>query len=271
MIYRLNDEFTKVEEKDGVIQNKSCHAMIEVVTTDGMPEKDTGISLKPREKLAFSVETGKSLYARCECLEFSGANLAVVNFKKPASGGEGAGGAVGSIVYGHFVLPGYVKSAGQLLKRDDYPELYACAVENNLVLPEVDWANGMQGMYGEGDGSTTFRVPDLRGQFLRAVDDGAGLDADRVLGSAQGDAIRNITGSYVQSCENAGVVSGIGGHWGDGAFLDDISVNSRPYAIPCSNRHTGLSAGVSFDASRVVATAEENRPKNVALIAQIKY
>lgn len=261
MIYRLNDEFTKVEEKDGVMQNKSCHAMIEVVTTDGTPEKDTGISLKPREKLAFSVENGKSLYARCECLEFSGANLAVVNFKKPASGGEGAGGAVGSIVYGHFVLPGYVKADGQLLKREDYAELYACAVENNLVLPESDWSNGMQGMYGDGDGSTTFRMPDLRGQFLRALDDGVDIDANRALGSVQGDAIRNITGKL------GGVRTTSSKTLSDyGSFYYKYE-----YAPAGSGQGNNVAYLEGFDASLVVPTAEENRPKNIALIAQIKY
>lgn len=261
MIYRLNDEFTKIGEKDGVMQNKSCHAMIEVVTTDATPEKDTGISLKPREKLAFSVEAGKSLYARCECLEFSGANLAVVNFKKPASGGEGAGGAaVGSIVYGHFVLPGYVKAAGQLLKRDDYPALYACAVENNLVLPEADWENGMQGMYGDGDGNTTFRVPDLRGQFLRGLDDEVGMDTGRVLGSVQGDAIRNITGKLGVRTSNSKSYDDYG------AFY-----YTNEYAPGAGGSGNVVAYLSGFDASLVVPTANENRPRNVALIAQIKY
>jgi len=39
--------------------------------------------------------------------------------------------------------------------------------------------------YGAGDGSTTFALPDRRGVFLRALDDGAGIDAGRVIGSRQ--------------------------------------------------------------------------------------
>lgn len=40
--------------------------------------------------------------------------------------------------------------------------------------------------YGAGDGSTTFNLPDLRGRFVRALDEGAGLDPGRTLGSWQG-------------------------------------------------------------------------------------
>lgn len=39
--------------------------------------------------------------------------------------------------------------------------------------------------YGNGNGTTTFNLPDLRGEFLRGWDDGRGIDAGRNLGSAQ--------------------------------------------------------------------------------------
>ena len=41
--------------------------------------------------------------------------------------------------------------------------------------------------YGAGDGSTTFNVPETRGEFLRSLDDGRGVDSGRTRGSAQGD------------------------------------------------------------------------------------
>jgi microcystin-dependent protein len=41
--------------------------------------------------------------------------------------------------------------------------------------------------FGAGDGSTTFKLPDLRGEFIRGYDDGRGVDSGRVFGSSQAD------------------------------------------------------------------------------------
>lgn len=41
--------------------------------------------------------------------------------------------------------------------------------------------------WGAGDGSTTFNLPDLRGEFLRGWDNGRGVDSGRVFGSFQAD------------------------------------------------------------------------------------
>lgn len=57
--------------------------------------------------------------------------------------------------------------------------------------------------FGPGDGSTTFTVPDMRGYFPRAWDNGRGVDPARTLGSSQADAVGPVpygdvdTGSIV--------------------------------------------------------------------------
>lgn len=43
---------------------------------------------------------------------------------------------------------------------------------------------------GPGNGSTTFNLPDYRGEFMRGLDNGRGVDPSRVIGSAQGDSFR---------------------------------------------------------------------------------
>jgi len=42
-------------------------------------------------------------------------------------------------------------------------------------------------VYGIGDGTTTFNLPDLRGEFIRGFDSGRGVDSGRTLGSTQTD------------------------------------------------------------------------------------
>jgi microcystin-dependent protein len=53
------------------------------------------------------------------------------------------------------------------------------------------------GFFGQGDGSTTFRIPDLRGYTLRTWDDGKGIDSGRVVGSTQAD--QNLSHTHTVS------------------------------------------------------------------------
>ncbi|WP_187987373.1 tail fiber protein [Escherichia coli] len=95
-------------------------------------------------------------------------------------------------------------------------------------------------------------LPDLRGEFIRGWDDGRGVDSGRAILSAQGDAIRNINGA-----------------------ITDVRFNTSPAANgvftisnlgPASSDSTGSGSAkrVTFDASTVVPTASENRPRNIA-------
>ena len=72
---------------------------------------------------------------------------------------------------------GYIKANGALLSRTAYA-----------------WLFGRIGTtYGAGDGSTTFAIPDLRGEFVRGLDDGRGVDSGRVIGSAQASQMQSHT------------------------------------------------------------------------------
>lgn len=131
---------------------------------------------------------------------------------------------------------GWIKANGALVSRSAYGALFA-------VIGTT---------YGAGDGATTFALPDLRGEFVRGFDDGRGVDSARVFGSAQGDALREHghksqaagggTGNYRMSIATDG----------DGAIYDN------------SDR---IIEGVDGTAP----VAAENRPRNVALLACIKF
>ena len=63
-------------------------------------------------------------------------------------------------------------------------------------------------LYGVGDGSTTFTLPDLRGEFIRGFDNGRGIDTSRSIGSWQDDSFETHTHTVDSS---AGLGSSIGG------------------------------------------------------------
>lgn len=94
--------------------------------------------------------------------------------------------------------------------------------------------------YGAGDGATTFNLPELRGEFIRSLDDGRGVDAARALGSAQADELKSHLHTIPISTSTNYGYSGAGGVGG-------------------GTTNTGNTGGT------------ETRPRNVALLACIKY
>lgn len=189
------------------------------------------------------------------------------DYKINYEGTSGNFGDVGDVTLAYILKPDYIKANGALVSREEYPLLYSFAVANKLIVTEAEWEGGMQGLYSEGNGSTTFRLPDLRGQFLRGLDMGIGVDEGRVLGSVQGDAIRNITGTTMDA-----LIPSIAPTTHTGAFSPtQLDGHAISHIANQTNAAYAYKSITSFDASRVVPTAVENRPKNIALIAQIKY
>jgi phage-related tail fiber protein len=157
-------------------------------------------------------------------------------------------GAPGTFFYfaGSTPPAGAIKSNGAAVSRTVYSDLFA--------------AIGTR--YGAGDGSTTFNVPEGRAEFIRGLDDGRGVDVARVLGSPQGDAIRNIVG-YLSG-------AGFFGFFDLGTGAMDVSSNVSGVGISNSGSSSNYN-DFTFDASRVVPTASENRPRNLALLPCILY
>jgi putative tail fiber protein len=151
---------------------------------------------------------------------------------------------------GQTAPAGWLKANGAAVSRTAYAALFAAIGTT----------------YGAGDGRSTFNLPDLRGEFIRGWDDGRGIDRGRALGSAQGDAIRNITGSID--------TGGQGGHqlFDEATATGALAISRRQWKAWTSDTQDGRSnpAAFDFDASRVVPTAAENRPRNIALLACIK-
>ena len=109
------------------------------------------------------------------------------------------------------------------------------------------------------------QLPDLRGEFIRGWDNGREVDVRRTLLSAQGDAIRNITGGSdnilkSKTTANRGAFSGSETDWRP--TLADRSTNLN--SINTGDSYVYKEMNIGFDASRVVPTANENRPRNIA-------
>ncbi len=104
--------------------------------------------------------------------------------------------------------------------------------------------------FGAGDGSSTFNIPDLRGEFLRGWDNGRGVDDGRVFGSVQGHAL----GRHQHYLSN-GVAHNRNEHaGGNGGSIGSSRQGSLPY-----NSYTTPAGG------------SETRPRNVAFNFYIKY
>lgn len=105
-------------------------------------------------------------------------------------------------------------------------------------------------------------VPDYRGVFLRGYGSRTSTHYGTVthqsgsLGELQGDAIRNITGNITSIYGRQNV--------SDGAFQRTKAYENIDYDKGANMAH------YSFDASRVVPTATENRPINIAVKYLIK-
>ncbi|HHK5574465.1 TPA: phage tail protein [Neisseria cinerea] len=158
----------------------------------------------------------------------------------------------GAVMYfaGQTAPTGWLKANGAAVSRTNYAALFAAIGTT----------------YGTGDGRTTFNLPDLRGEFVRGWDDGRGIDSGRALGSTQGDAIRNITGK-IDSGKN-GALQLFDYIEPTGAF--GVEKSWKQWTSEGNGGNDNIPRAITFDASRVVPTANENRPRNIALLACIK-
>lgn len=144
--------------------------------------------------------------------------------------------------------------------------------------------------YGAGNGTTTFNLPDLRGEFVRGWDNGRGVDTGRVLGSAQAQAtarpttgFTGITNSYTHNhgIGNGATSTNTPGAGAFGLIRQSASAESRTVATV-----DATSAGTEPDLltpPRVIPNDthshtvtidgggdSETRPRNVAMVYAIK-
>jgi microcystin-dependent protein len=127
---------------------------------------------------------------------------------------------------------GWLYCDGQAVSRTTYSALFAM----------------ISTIYGAGNGSTTFNVPDLRGAFIRGWDSERGLDPSRAFGSYQDDSFASHTHTVT-----AGQASGTSSGCGNGEAFQRAGDSS------CGTSTTSATGST------------ETRPKNYAMDYCIKY
>lgn len=165
-----------------------------------------------------------------------------------------------------YIPEGWAPADGIILDRALWPDAWDAIQVGYSRVTDESWIRDpiLRGCFSIGNGSTTFRIPDLNGKsegslgaaFLR----GDGKNSFGEIGRIQGDAIRNITGDFGSlggQINNAyGIVIGSK----NGVFVGH-GENGRPTSSNIGEPALG-SEFIAFDASRVVPTAVENRVVN---------
>lgn len=164
-----------------------------------------------------------------------GAAVGTINFDGFALGGAEAL-KPGDVVYTSRTAanPGTLKMNGAAISRTAYAGLFA----------------QIGTTFGAGDGATTFNVPEVRGEFIRCLADGRAVDTGRALGSYQAGQNESHSHSFSHSLYNysgAGSGTNYTGVDGGGGYAGDVGTGT-----------SGSGGG-------------ESRPRNVALLACIKY
>nr|DAQ40412.1 MAG TPA: tail collar fiber protein [Caudoviricetes sp.] len=126
---------------------------------------------------------------------------------------------------------GWLKANGAAVSRTTYAALF----------------DAIGTTFGVGDGRTTFNLPDLRGEFIRGLDDGRNIDGGRGLGTVQVDAIK----THTITVPNSGFEGRVQGSW----F----------YAESGNGNNNQRENTITYNGEN------ETRPRNVALLACIKY
>ena len=154
---------------------------------------------------------------------------------------------------------GYLECNGTAVSRSTFAALFA------LI--------GTQ--YGAGNGSTTFNLPDLRGEFVRGFDNGRGVDSGRSIASNQ--TAQNQSHSHGANANATSNVNDPGhkhssrgyGNQDDGGNQFTGSNNSDTRNNAINNANTGISVVTNVSVS-VANEGGESRPRNVAMMYIIK-
>lgn len=158
---------------------------------------------------------------------------------------------------------GWVKCNGAAVNRTGtYARLWTFAqASGNLAASE---GAKQAGQFGPGNGTTTFTLPDLRGEFVRGWADDRSVDTGRVIGTAQGDDYKQ----HSHGVTDPGHTHQILGNTG---VNNDIRVTIAAGSGSGDSDNTqSATTGITINNSPTTG-GTETRPRNVALLYCVKY
>jgi len=147
------------------------------------------------------------------------------------------------------VPAGYLKANGAAVSRTAYANLFA----------------SLGTYYGGGDGVSTFNLPDLRGRFVRGLDEGAGVDPGRGLGTHQNS--QNASHTHSASSDAQGEHS----HGLTMGYTDLDSGNFGGGRNAYGTQYTQPAGSHAHNITVAASGGNESRPVNIAFIYCIKY
>ena len=165
------------------------------------------------------------------------------------------GTPIGSVRGSLYLPKGYIKANGATVNRADYPRLVKWINDNNLW---TDDTATYQGLFGKGNGSTTFKLPD----FTSRIEWFSGNDAGKYILPG----LPNITGfvGYMRSTSNNPGVSGALYYREKAGFIAATTNGTEK-----ANNDT-----IGFDASRsntIYGRSGTVQPPSINLIPIIRY
>ncbi|MDC6179036.1 phage tail protein [Ralstonia solanacearum] len=122
--------------------------------------------------------------------------------------------------------------------------------------------------FGAGDGAATFNLPELRAEFPRGWDDGRGVDSGRAFGSSQAQALSSHQHKTAVGFDGSNLFG-----WGDGSAtpIFGSEVQAGVLRVVGAVTQSGGAARIGYTDVTPMGVSGETRPRNVALLACIKY
>ena len=167
------------------------------------------------------------------------------------------GTPVGSIRGSLYLPKGYIKANGATVNRADYPRLVKWINDNNLW---TDDTAGNLGLFGKGNGSTTFVLPNYSQRHVQYAD---------MAGKTIEAGLPNITGNSRQSFRGGILIDNPPDNGCLSFEVTDVDLYWQSVDNPGRNR-----GSFKFDASKsnaIYGASDTVQPSSISLIPIIRY